>query len=133
MSKIFGDEFKLEIRKLKRLDKKILKCKAQSLRIRHICKNDSRLNSMSVTIEDGIRSLLILSKNINKLQDLIGECEKEYNKMDDDVLRILHKNESDIYNFKHIQKLRIGAEHLSNLYSDTLKDFSKTLKNKHKE
>jgi len=133
MNKIFGDEFKSEIRKLKRLDKKILECKAHSIRIRHICKNDNRLNSMAVTIEDSIRSLLMLSKNINKLQDLISECETLYNKMDDDVLSVLHKNESDVYNFKHIQRLRIGAEHLSNIYSNALKDFNKILKDKRDE
>jgi|TARA_R110002020_G_scaffold76865_1_gene194422 hypothetical protein len=130
MNKIFGDEFKSEIAKLKRLDKKILKCKAQSIRVRHICKSDKRLNDVMVTIEDAIGSLLTLSKNVNTLHDLINECEVIYNKMDKDVIELLNKNETDIYNFKEIMRLRIGAEYLSDVYSETLKELGTQLKNK---
>tara|TARA_R100000315_G_scaffold51627_1_gene25443 strand:+ start:295 stop:696 length:402 start_codon:yes stop_codon:yes gene_type:complete len=130
MTKIFGDEFKREISNLKRLDKKILECKAQSMRIRHLCKTDKTLNDTAVTIEDAIRSLLMLSKNVNRLQDLINECEISYNKLDSDVINRLHKNESDVYNFKKIQRLRIGAENLSEIYSKSLKDFKEIFKDK---
>ena len=130
MSKIFGDEFKREIKRLKKLDDKILKCKAQSLRIKHLCKTDSKLNDTAITIKDAIRSLLMLSKNINVLKDLIVECEISYNKLDDDVLKLLHKNEQDIYSFKRIQRLRVGAEYLSDTYSESLKDFKRILKDK---
>ena len=130
MTKIFGDEFKREIKRLKKLDDKILKCKAQSLRIKHLCKTDSKLNDTTITIKDAIRSLLMLSKNINVLKDLIVECEISYNKLDDDVLKLLHKNEQDIYSFKRIQRLRVGAEYLSDTYSESLKDFKRILKDK---
>ena len=130
MNKIFGDEFKSEIKKLKRLDKKILECKAQSIRVRHICKSDKRLNDAMVTIENAIGSLLTLSKSVNTLQDLIGECEVIYNNMDSNVIKLLNKNKDDVYNFKKIMRLRIGAEYLSDMYSETLRELGTQLKNK---
>ena len=71
-----------------------------------------------------------MSKNVNTLHDLINECEVIYNKMDKDVIELLNKNETDIYNFKEIMRLRIGAEYLSDVYSETLKELGTQLKNK---
>ena len=56
MNKIYGDEFKYEIRKLKRLDKKILECKAHSEHIRYVCNTNPALNSIGVTIKDATTS-----------------------------------------------------------------------------
>ena len=50
--------------------------------------------------------------------------------MDKDVIELLNKNETDIYNFKEIMRLRIGAEYLSDVYSETLKELGTQLKNK---
>ncbi len=65
MSKdIYGDDVNEEIRKLKELDKKILKCKGRAEKIRHICKTDPTLNGIDVSIKKSIRVLLHLSKSL---------------------------------------------------------------------
>ena len=62
MSKdIYGDEFNEEIRKLKELDKKILKCKGRAEKIRHICKTDPTLNGINVSIKKSIPVFIINS------------------------------------------------------------------------
>ena len=130
MNKIFGDEFKSEIKKLKLLDKKILQCKAQSIRIKHICKQGMDNKSTLVTLTDAIYSLRMLSKRIKELQNLITECEELHNSTDNNILKILYKNDDDVYNFKYIQRLRIGAEYLSDNYDSALKDFQNKLNKK---
>ena len=49
------------------------------------------------------------------------------------VIKKLMKNEVDKYDFKRISKLRIGAERLTNMYSDTLKKFGKKLRDQRNE
>ena len=133
MSKIYGDEFKYEIRKLKRLDKKILECKAHAERIRYECETNPALNNSSITIIEARSSLLNLSKKVVMLQDTLEDFDKTYESIDSWVIKKLMKNEVDKYDFKRISKLRIGAERLTNMYSDTLKKFGKKLRDQRNE
>ena len=125
MSKIFGDEFNVEIAKLKRLDKKILECKAHSEHIRYVCNTNPALNSIGVTIKDAIRSLLLLSKRVDVLRASLSEYDTMYKKIDSDIVERLTKNALDRENFKRIILLRKGAEELTETYSKTLKQFGK--------
>jgi len=125
MSKIFGDEFNAEIAKLKRLDRKILECKAHSEHIRYVCDTNPALNSVGVTIKDAIRSLLLLSKRVDVLRSSLGEFDMMYKKIDNDIVERLTKNSLDRENFKRIILLRKGAEELTETYSKTLKQFGK--------
>ena len=125
MSKIFGDEFNAEIAKLKRLDKKILECKAHSEHIRYVCKTNPALNSVGVTIKDAIRSLLLLSKRVDVLRTSLGEYDTMYKKIDSDIVERLTSNSIDRENFNRIILLRKGAEELAETYSKTLKQFGK--------
>ena len=125
MSKIFGDEFNVEIAKLKRLDKKISECKAHSEHIRYVCDTNPALNSVGVTIKDAIRSLLLLSKRVDVLRSSLGEFDMMYKKIDNDIVERLIKNSLDRENFKRIVRLRKGAEELTETYSKTLKQFGK--------
>tara|TARA_R100001530_G_scaffold118092_1_gene85243 strand:- start:116 stop:517 length:402 start_codon:yes stop_codon:yes gene_type:complete len=133
MSKIYGDEFKYEIRKLKRLDKKILECKAHAERIRYECETNPALDNDSVTLIEAIRSLLNLSKKVVILQDTLEEYDKTYESIDNWVIKKLMKNKVDKDDFKRIYNLRTGAERLTNMYSDTLKKFGKKLRDKRSE
>ena len=72
----------------------------------------------------------MLSKRIKELQNLITECEELHNSTDNNILKILYKNDDDVYNFKYIQRLRIGAEYLSDNYDSALKDFQNKLNKK---
>ena len=125
MSKIFGDEFNAEIAKLKRLDKKILECKAHSEHIRYVCNTNPALNSIGVTIKDAIRSLLLLSKRVDVLRASLSDYDTMYKKIDSDIVERLTKNALDRENFKRIILLRKGAEELTETYSKTLKQFGK--------
>tara|TARA_Y100001951_G_C11267525_1_gene256570 strand:- start:101 stop:499 length:399 start_codon:yes stop_codon:yes gene_type:complete len=125
MSKIFGDEFNVEIAKLKRLDRKILECKAHSEHIRYVCNTNPALNSIGVTIKDAIRSLLLLSKRVDVLRASLSEYDTMYKKIDSDIVERLTKNALDRENFKRIILLRKGAEELTETYSKTLKQFGK--------
>ena len=78
MSKIYGDEFKLEISRLKRLDKKILECKAHTERIRYECNNNKAFESDNVTLKENIRSLLQLSRKVIDLKDSLTDYDKTY-------------------------------------------------------
>ena len=125
MSKIFGDEFNAEIAKLKRLDKKILECKAHSEHIRYVCKTNPALNSVGVKIKDAIRSLLLLSKRVDVLRASLSEYDTMYKKIDSDIIERLTSNSIDRENFNRIILLRKGAEELAETYSKTLKQFGK--------
>ena len=125
MSKIFGDEFNAEIAKLKRLDKKILECKAHSEHIRYVCNTNPALNSIGVTIKDAIRSLLLLSKRVDVLRASLSEYDTMYKKIDSDIVERLTKNALDRENFNRIILLRRGAEELAETYSKTLRQFGR--------
>ena len=125
MSKIFGDEFNAEIAKLKRLDKKILECKAHSEHIRYVCNTNPALNNVGVTIKDAIRSLLLLSKRVDVLRTSLGEYDTMYKKIDSDIIERLTSNSLDRENFNRIILLRRGAEELAETYSKTLRQFGR--------
>ena len=67
------------------------------------------------------------------LQDTLEDFDKTYESIDSWVIKKLMKNEVDKYDFKRISKLRIGAERLTNMYSDTLKKFGKKLRDQRNE
>jgi len=133
MNKIYGDEFKYEIRKLKRLDKKILECKAHTERIRYECNTNPALNSDSVSLVDAIKSLLKLSKKVCLLQDTLQEYDDVHGKIDSWVIEKLMKNKIDVEDFKRIASLRKGAEKLTETYSRTLRKFGKKLREERNE
>jgi hypothetical protein len=126
MSKdIYGDEFNEEIRKLKELDKKILKCKGRAEKIRHICKTDPTLNGIDVSIKKSIRVLLHLSKSLIQLTDAVNDYESLRNNTDDWILTFLGSNKKDKENFKKMKSLRSGAEKLTKTYDETIRMFAK--------
>lgn len=133
MSKIYGDEFQKEIQKLRRLDKKILECKAHTERIRYECNNNKALNSTNVTLKEGIRSLLELSRKVIALQDSLGDYEILYKKIDKSVMKRLMSNEMDREDFDRMASLRKGAERLTKNYSKTLTKFGKKLREEQNE
>jgi len=126
MSKdIYGDEFKEEIRKLKELDKKILRCKGRAEKIRHICKTDPTLNGLDISIKKFIRVLLNLSKSLIQLTDAVDDYESTRDDTDDWILTLLNNNENDKKNFKKMKSLRSGAEKLTKTYDETIRMFAK--------
>ena len=126
MSKdIYGDEFKEEIRKLKELDKKILRCKGRAEKIRHICKTDPTLNGIAVAIKKSIRVLLNLSKSLIQLTDAVDDYDSTRDDTDDWILTFLNNNENDKKNFKKMKSLRSGAEKLTKTYDETIRMFAK--------
>ena len=130
---IYGDEFKEEIRKLKELDKRILKCKAQTERIRYICKTDSALNGIDTTLHDSIRTLLKLSKNLGNLTDALSDYEELRDTVGSWVLSLVGSNKDDKNNFKRMKKLRSGAEKLTKTYDETIRMFSKAYREERNE
>ena len=130
---IYGDEFKEEIRKLKELDKRILKCKAQTERIRYICKTDPALNGIDTTLHESIRTLLKLSKNLNNLTDALSDYESLRNTMDSWILNLVSRNEDDKNNFERMRKLRNGAEKLTKTYNETMSTFAKAYREERNE
>ena len=134
MSKdIYGDQFKEEIRKLKKLDKRILNCKAQAERIRYICKTDPTLNGIDTTLHKSIRTLLKLSKNLNNLTDALSDYESLRNTMDSWILNLVSRNEDDKNNFERMRKLRNGAEKLTKTYNETMSTFAKAYREERNE
>ena len=133
MSKIYGDEFKKEIRELKALDRKILKCKAKAEEIRYECENNIAFNKVSITIQEAIRSLLSLSKKVIMLRDILSEYDKSLENLPRWITKELYSNQQDVDNFKRIESLREGANKLTKSYSDTLKIFGKRLRDQNNE
>ena len=130
---IYGDEFKEEIRKLKELDKRILKCKAQTERIRYICKTDPALNGIDTTLHRSMRTLLKLSKNLGNLTDALSDYEELRDTVGSWVLSLVGSNEDDKNNFKRMKKLRSGAEKLTKTYDETIRMFSKAYREERNE
>ena len=126
MSKdIYGDEFKEEIRKLKELDKKILRCKGRAEKIRHICKTDTTLNGIDVSIKKSIRVLLNLSKSLIQLTDAVDDYDSTRDDTEGWILTFLNRNENDKKNFEKMESLRTGAEKLTETYDETIRMFAK--------
>ena len=130
---IYGDEFKEEIRKLKELDKRILKCKAQTERIRYICKTDSALNCIDTTLHRSMRTLLSLSKNLGILTDTLSEYEELRDTVGSWVINALNKNRDDKSNFERMKKLRSSAEELTKTYDETIRMFAKAYREERNE
>ena len=133
MSKIYGDEFKLEISRLKRLDKKILECKAHTERIRYECNTNKAFESDNVTLKEAIRSLLQLSRKVIDLKDSLTDYENTYSKISKPIIKRLLKNKIDREDFKRMASLREGAERLTKNYSKTLRKFGKKLREERNE
>jgi hypothetical protein len=129
---IYGDEFKEEIRKLKKLDERILKCKAQAERIRYICKTDPALNGIDTTLHESIRTLLKLSKNLNNLTDALSDYEELRDTVGSWVLSLVGSNKDDKSNFERMKKLRSGAEKLTKTYDETISMFAKAYREERK-
>ena len=122
---IYGDLFKEEIRKLKELDKKILRCNGRAENIRYICKTDPTLNGIDVSIKKSIRVLLNLSKSLIELSDAINDYESLRNDTDNWILDFLGNNKRDKENFQKMKSLRSGAEKLTKTYDKTIRKFAK--------
>ena len=130
---IYGDEFKEEIRKLKELDKRILKCKAQTERIRYICKTDPALNGIDTTLHESMRTLLKLSKNLVNLTDALSDYEELRDKVGSWVLSLVGSNKDDKNNFERMKKLRSSAEELTKTYDETIRMFAKAYREERNE
>tara|TARA_R100000458_G_C8102866_1_gene128848 strand:+ start:157 stop:558 length:402 start_codon:yes stop_codon:yes gene_type:complete len=133
MSKIYGDEFKLEISRLKRLDKKILECKAHTERIRYECNTNKAFENDNVTLKEAIHSLLQLSRKVIDLKDSLTDYENTYSKISNPIIKRLLKNKTDREDFKRMASLRKGAERLTESYSKTLRKFGKKLREERNE
>ena len=130
---IYGDEFKEEIRKLKELDKRILKCKAQTERIRYICKPASALTGIDTPLHRSMRTLLNLSKNLGNLTDALSDYEELRDTVGSWVLSLVGSNEDDKNNFERMKRLRSGAEKLTKTYDETIRMFAKAYREERNE
>lgn len=125
MSKIFGDEYISEVRKLKKLDKSLLKCKANIERVLYYIENKKSFTGIKVTLIESISTIIKLSVKVETLLDDLDNLDKTFNGMSTWLRTILLKRKSYVIDFHRMSKVRIGAEKLINEYKNILKTLGK--------
>ena len=125
MSKIFGDEYISEVRKLKKLDKSLLKCKANIERVLYYIENKKSFTGIKVTLIESISTIIKLSVKVETLLDDLDNLDKTFNGMSTWLRTILLKRKSYVIDFHRMSKVRIGAEKLINEYKNILKILGK--------
>jgi len=125
MSKIFGDKYISEVRKLKKLDKSLLKCKANIERVLYYIENKKSFTGIKVTLIESISTIIKLSVKVETLLDDLDNLDKTFNGMSTWLRTILLKRKSYVIDFHRMSKVRIGAEKLINEYKNILKILGK--------
>lgn len=121
MSKIFGDEFKSEIRNLKKLDTNLLKCKAKIEEVIYIIENKDRFKDKEPTLKEALQAVISLSTTVENLLDTIKDFEKTYDKMSPWVKKKVENNNQFRKDLNRVRKVRIGADKLVKEYNTILK------------
>lgn len=129
MSKIFGDKYSKEIRKLKKLDKSLLKCKADIERVIHYIETKKSFTDINVTLTKAIGTIIKLSVDVENLLQHLDETEKIFDSMSTWLRLKLLKKKSYVIDLNRMSKVRLGAERLVSEYKDILN----VLGTKHRE
>ena len=122
MSKIFGDEFKDEIRNLKKLDKNLTECKANIEEVIYVIQNRKGFINSKPSLTEALQAVLSLSTTVEKLLENIQDFEKTYDNASGWVRKRINNKASFIIDLNRIRKVRSGAEKLIKEYNVVLKE-----------
>jgi len=121
MNKIFGDEFKDEIRNLKRLERKLAECKVSIEEVIYVIENKDVLINTKPSLMQALKAVISLSNTVESLLGNIKSFEKAYSNMSSWVKVKVEKKAQFLADVKRIRKVRVGAEKLIKEYNFILK------------
>ena len=133
MSKIFGDKYKEEIRSLKKLDRSLLKCKADIERVIHYIESKKSFTNINVKLTEAIGTIIKLSTEVESLLQHLDETEEIFDGMSAWVRLALMKKKSYVIDLNRMSKVRLGAERLVSEYKDILSVLGKKYREKNNE
>tara|TARA_R100001377_G_C3167295_1_gene101776 strand:+ start:420 stop:827 length:408 start_codon:yes stop_codon:yes gene_type:complete len=121
MNKIFGDEFKDEIRNLKKLERKLADCKIGIEEVIHVIDNKDVLIKTKPSLMQALKAVISLSNTVESLLGNIKSFEKAYSNMSSWVKAKVAKKAEFVAEVKNIRRVRVGAEKLIKEYNYILK------------